>query len=154
MIGKEKIEELVKTHLGDDGALFPVYIAVSPENVIKIVIDGDNGVTIDDCVNLSRFVEHQLDRDSEDFELSVLSAGLESPFINLRQYRKNLNRSIKVMLNDGKEVRGVLLKVENKQITIQEEIVKQHKKNKRIIQGETLIIPMEEIKQAKAVVSF
>lgn len=153
MIEKNKIEELVKTHLGD-GALFPVYIAVSPENVIKIVIDGDNGVTIDDCVNLSRFVEHRLDRDSEDFELSVLSAGLDSSFINLRQYRKNLNRSIKVMLNEGKEMRGVLLKADNKQITIQEEIVKQHKKNKKIIQGETVVIPMEEIKQAKAVVSF
>ncbi len=153
MIEKKKIEELVNAHL-EGGSLFPVYISVSPENVIKVVIDGDNGVSIDDCVHLSRYVEHQLDRETEDFELSVLSAGLDSPFVNLRQYRKNLNRRVKVMLNEGKEVRGILLKVDNGSITVQEEIVKQHKKNKRIIPGETLVIPMEEIKQTKAVVSF
>ena len=153
MIEKKEIEKLVDEHLGN-GALFPVYIKVSAENSIKIVIDGDNGVTIDDCIALSRFVEHNLDRDKEDFELSVLSAGLEHPLSLLRQYRKNLNRSVKILFNEGKEVCGKLLKADENSITIQEEIVKQYKKNKKTILGDILKIPLSEIKQTRAVVSF
>ncbi len=153
MIDKKYIENLVVEHL-KNGALFPVYINVSVENNIKIVIDGDRGVTIDDCVELSRFVEHKLNRDEEDFELSVMSAGLDYPFVLLRQYRKNLKRSVKVLLSDGKEIRGKLLKVDENSITVQEEIEKRYKKNRKIILGNTIEMPMNDIIQTKAVAIF
>ncbi len=153
MIDKKTIEKLVDEHLAG-GELFPVYISVGADNNITIVIDGDNGVTIDDCVEVSRYVEHKLDRDKEDFELNVMSAGIDYPFLSLRQYRKNINRSVKVTLINGEEKRGKLLKAGKKSITIQEEIVKIHKKNKKIISGETLEIPVSEIKQTKAIAIF
>jgi ribosome maturation factor RimP len=153
MIDKNTIEELVNEYLAG-GELFPVYINVGSDNNIKIVIDGDNGVTIDDCVNVSRYVEHKLDRDKEDFELNVMSAGIDYPFLSLRQYRKNINRSVKVILTNEKEIRGKLLNADKNGIILQEEIVKAHKKNKKIILGETLQIPMNEIKQTKVIAIF
>ena len=153
MIDKNTIEKLVNEYLAG-GELFPVYINVGSDNNIKIVIDGDNGVTIDDCVDVSRYVEHKLDRDKEDFELNVMSAGIDYPFLSLRQYRKNINRSIKVILKNEKEIRGKLLNADKNGITLQEEIVKTHKKNKKTVLGETLQIPMSEIKQTKVIAIF
>jgi ribosome maturation factor RimP len=153
MIEKEKIEKLVNGYLANSD-LFPVYINVGGDNNIKIVIDGDNGVSIDDCVNVSRFVEQNLDRDKEDFELNVMSAGIDHPFLSLRQYLKNINKSVKVTLTNEKEIRGKLLKAGKKSVTIREEIVKKHKKNKKIILGEILEIPMNEIKQTKVLAIF
>ena len=107
MIEKIKILELVQGALeGTDKYL--VNLKVTPDNRIYVDIDGDNGVNIDDCIELSRAVESQLDRDEEDFELNVSSAGADSPLKLTRQYVKNVGRDLEVVMFDGKEAEGTL----------------------------------------------
>ncbi len=153
MIEKTQIEKLVTEHLGN-GALFLVYFNINRNNSITVVIDGDNGVSISDCIALSRFIEHKLDRDKEDFELNILSSGLDYPFASVRQYTKNLSRSVNVLLNNGKQLRGILLDANDKQIKLQEEIIKKNKKNIKVIKGEICNIPLSEINQTKTIVKF
>lgn len=153
MIKKETVEELVNNVL-DGSRLFLIDIKIKNENVIKVIIDGDDGVTIQDCVNISRGIENNLDREKEDFELSVLSSGLEQPFSMLRQYKKYIGKPIKVIFHDDKIKKGILLEAENEYIILQEEIEIKHKKNKIKKTGEKLRITMDEIKQAKAEINF
>ena len=107
MIEKIKILELVNQALeGSDK--FLVNLKITPDNRIYIDIDGDNGITIDDCIALSRAVESQLDRDTEDFALDVSSAGADQPLKLKRQYVKNIGRDVEVVYLDGERVDGEL----------------------------------------------
>ena len=102
MIQKEKIEEILTEYLAQKSDLFLVDVKISRDNDIEIVIEIDKGfLSLDDCVNISRFVESRLDRDKEDFSLTVGSAGLSTPFKVLRQYRKALNSEIELILKSG-----------------------------------------------------
>ena len=85
-----------------------VDVAVQPGNIIVVEIDNDESVCIDDCVELSRYLEDHLDRDVEDFELEVGSAGITSPFKVLRQYQKNIGNEVEVLLTAGVKLTGVL----------------------------------------------
>ena len=89
MIDKELIVKLVEEKLASSSN-YLVDVAVQPGNIIVVEIDNDESVCIDDCVELSRYLEDHLDRDVEDFELEVGSAGITSPFKVLRQYQKNI----------------------------------------------------------------
>ena len=133
---------------------FVVQVKVSADNTINVVIDSDTSVTIEHCIELSRYIEQRLDRDKEDFELKVLSSGLEFPFTLLRQYKKYLNKRIRVKLNDGTEKKGILLKAETDHIVLKEEKEKKYKKTIKRVAGETIRIPMSGIQQAKAVIEF
>ena len=86
MIEKIKILEIVNNAL-DGSEKFLVNLKITPDNRIYVDIDGDNGITIDDCIELSRAIEGQLDREEEDFELTVSSAGADQPLKLTRQYR-------------------------------------------------------------------
>jgi ribosome maturation factor RimP len=110
MITAETIQDLVSEKL-DGTSLFAVDINVSPGNAIKIELDGDNGISIDDCVALSRHIEGSFDREQEDFELKVMSAGIGEALKVDRQYHKNLGREVDVRLLDGTELIGHLLEV-------------------------------------------
>jgi ribosome maturation factor RimP len=153
MISKTQIERWAEEQLKDTDR-FVVQVKVSNDNVINVIIDSDSGVTIEHCIALSRYIEQHLDRDKEDFELKVLSSGLEYPFSLLRQYKKYLGKRIQLKMADGTEKKGILQEAETDHIVLQEEIEKKYKKNVRRIPGETLHIPMEQIKQAKAVIEF
>ncbi len=107
MIEKIKILELVNSALeGSDK--FLVNLKITPDNRIFVDIDGDNGVTIDDCIAVSRAVEGQLDREEEDFELNVGSAGADMPLKLTRQYRRHVGRELEVVMVDGERVEGEL----------------------------------------------
>jgi len=107
MIEKIKILELVNGALaGTDKYL--VNLKITPDNRIYVDIDGDNGVTIDDCIELSRAIESQLDRDTEDFALDVSSAGADQPLKLRRQYQKNIGRDVDVLMPDGEKMTGTL----------------------------------------------
>ena len=107
MIEKIKVLELVNSALeGSDK--FLVNLKITPDNRIFIDIDGDNGVTIDDCIEVSRAVEGSLDREEEDFELNVSSAGADQPLKLTRQYRKNVGRELEVVTVDGEKAEGTL----------------------------------------------
>ena len=98
---KKKVTELLNSALEEDGNLFLIDFSISLDNKINVVIDGDNGVTVQDCIKISRAIEHDLDREEEDFSLEVASAGAASPMVLPRQYQKNIGRKLQVKAHDS-----------------------------------------------------
>ena len=153
MIKKDQIAQTVETYLaGSD--LFLVRMSVGKDNLINVYIDGDNGVSIDECVKLSRYIEQSLDRDQEDFELRVSSPGADEPFVNIRQYKKNTGRPVKLKLKDGSEKRGILESADSTHVKIQEEIKSKNTKQKKMTTGESIRIPLGEIMEARVIIIF
>ncbi len=152
MISKQKIADLIEENLvGTDK--FLVEFSVSTTNQIIVYIDGDHGVTISDCVSLSRHIESNLDRETEDFELDVSSAGLDLGLRVKRQYLKNIGKEIETKLSDGKKIKGILKAVEEDFFQIE---LPASKKKKKSEVEEDLIksIEFKEIKETKVVISF
>lgn len=117
MIEKIKILELVDSALeGTDK--FLVNLKITSDNRIFVDIDGDNGVTIDDCIAVSRAVESQLDREEDDFELNVSSAGADMPLKLTRQYRRHVGRDLEVVMMDGERLDGALREVGEEDILL------------------------------------
>lgn len=146
MIEKIKIMELAQDALeGSDK--FLVNLKVTPDNRIFVDIDGDNGVTIDDCIALSRTIESHLNREEEDFELNVSSAGADSPLKQLRQYRKNVGRDLEVTMADGERLDGNLKEVGDDGITI---VLPGTKKKP----SEEVHLPFRDIKVARVALKF
>jgi ribosome maturation factor RimP len=104
MIDKKKIEEIAKRFIEGTG-LFIVAVRVSSTGRITVLADRKEGITIDECIELSRFIESNLDRDSEDFELQVSSPGIDMPFLVLEQYSKNEGKEIEVTDTEGETVK-------------------------------------------------
>ncbi len=153
MINKKHIEDLTLRAM-EGTNLFVVELTVGSNNKISLKIDGDDGVTIKDCVDVSRGIEHNLDRESEDFELDVSSFGIGQDFVNLRQYKKNVNKSVEIQLIDGTIKRGVLSSVTEEMLVLQEEVIKKNKKSKKMLLGENIEIAMTDIKSTKCIVVF
>jgi ribosome maturation factor RimP len=112
-------------------------------------------VSVDDCVRVSRNVEHNLDREAEDFELHVSSAGLDKGLRVLAQYKKNVGRNVKVKLVEKGTVEGELISANEAEIvvrTTRKERLEGRKKKETIVEDRT--IPMEQIKETKIVISF
>ncbi len=147
------IAERIAEH---DPNLFVVELKISSSNVISVELDKMNGnVSVEDCIKVSRNIEHNLDREKEDFELNVSSAGLDKGFRVLAQYRKNVGREVKVKLNEGGSVQGVLKQADNDRIVVEttrKEKIEGKKKKETIV--EDIQIPMGNVKDAKVVISF
>ena len=153
MIDKVKIAELVNEKLTDDQ--FLVDVTVSSSNVIDIMVDSDTGISINQIVEISRFVESNLDREVEDFELSVFSAGLSEPLSLVRQYKKNLGTEIDVLLTSGQKLTGILIKADDHGIDLEvttKEKSEGSKKKELVTRVHSLGYP--EIKEAKKVLKF
>lgn len=148
MIDKEAIQHLVGQELeGKD--LFLVDVKISKDNKISIIIDGDNGVTIQNCIDLSRNIEKNLDREKEDFELSVLSSGVGEPLKLIRQYKKNIGRNIEIITTDSSDkIVGELIMANDEMIVVRE---KPKKKKDAAIDKEILI---SNIKESKIIIVF
>ncbi len=153
MISEKQIKKWAEEQL-ESTDRYVVHVKVSANNAINVIIDGDSGVSISDCIDLSRYIEQRLDRDQEDFELKVLSSGLEYPFSMLRQYKKYIGKRIQLKLENDSEKKGILQEANNEYIILQEETEKKYKKTIKRITGESLRISVKEIKQAKAVIEF
>ncbi len=107
MIDKGHIEELVYSYIeGKD--MFLVGTKVSGANKITVLVDTKKGVTIDECVELHRHIEDNLDRETEDYELQVSSPGLDSPFMVIEQFYKNEGQKVDVVDDDGQKYSGIL----------------------------------------------
>lgn len=157
MISKELVKELVLERIGElDNGLFIVDISISSANDISVELDKhEGGVSVQDCVSVSRNVEHNLDREEEDFSLSVSSAGLDKGLRVFDQYKKNVGRSLKLKLMDGSTMEGELIEAAEDGITVQtkrKETVEGKKKKELIIEDKK--VPMQQIKEAKIVISF
>jgi len=157
MINKELVVKLAQERIDElDRGLFIVDVSISKSIVINLEIDKENGnVAIDDCVSVSRNVEHNLDREEEDFELHVSSAGLDKPLRVLPQFLKNVGREVEIILTNGTKKEGILKEASNENLvleTMRLEKPEGKKKKETIVEVETL--PMSEIKETKIVISF
>ena len=154
MIDKNIISQLVEEKLASSDN-FLVDVVIKPGNLIVIEIDNDEGVCIDDCAELSRYVESHLDREVEDFELEVGSAGITSPFKVLRQYIKNIGNEVEMLLKNGTKLSGVLKAAdENGVIVTIEKQVKPEGAKRKITIEEDLSYTFEEIKYTKYLIRF
>ena len=107
MIEKKTVSQIVEEWLeGKD--YFLVEVTVSPDDKIVVEIDHAEGVWIEDCVELSRFIESKLNREEEDYELEVGSAGIGQPFKVLQQYYNHVGSDVEVLTKDGRKLTGVL----------------------------------------------
>lgn len=154
MIDTKKIVEAVTRKLeGTD--LFVVECTSTPGNEIELTIDSDTSVGIDACAELSRAVEAELDREEEDFSLTVMSAGIGSELRSLRQYRKLVGRSVEVLLTSGIKILAKLDEVSEEGITLsyEEKQAVEGKKKKQLVTV-TRTYPFAEIKSTKEWLDF
>ena len=153
MIDKEIVKKLVEEKLDDK--MFIVEITVNERNIINVFVDSYDGLTIDQCVNISRHVEHSFDREEEDFELQVSSPGLSEKFKVKEQYYKYIGRTIDVVTISDLKLEGIILSATNEGIimeTSDREVLEGHKKKQLVVKQHHL--KYDEIKSAKAVISF
>ncbi len=154
MIDTAKIREIAERCL-ERGDMFVVEVVCSPASEIEVVIDSDESVSIDACVELSRRIEAELDREAEDFELTVASAGIGRPLKLLRQYRKLIGRPVEVVLKSGEKIVATLANANEESITLsysQREAVPGSKKKQTVdvMRG----IPLNEIKSTVEYLDF
>lgn len=154
MIERQALVEVVEACLGDD--LFLVDVAISADNHIVVEIDSHKGsVSIDDCVAITRAVEQAFDRDKDDYELEVGSAGLTSPFKVKAQYEKNIGNDVEVLTTQGAKLKGVLSEVGDDTFTIKvAKKVKPEGAKRPVIVEEDLTIKYSETKYTKYLIQF
>lgn len=154
MIDKNIVKNLVEQWL-EGKEYFLVDIQLSSDNKIVIEIDHADGVWIEDCVELSKFIEERLSRDDEDYELEVGSAGLGQPFKVARQYEIFIGKNVEVLGADGKKVRGTLKSVDGNNfiVSVNEKVHVEDKKRpvKMDVDHE---FKMNEVKYTKYIISF
>ena len=154
MIIKDELIKITEEYL-KDSSNYLVDILIGSGNSISVEIDNDNGVDIDDCVELSRFIESKLDRESDDFELTVTSSGLTSPFKTIRQYKKFEGKEIEVLNKKGIKQTGVLKSSDEKGFTIT--ITKQIKPEgakRKVNVNEDIYFTFDEVKYTKYLLRF
>lgn len=152
---KDKVEQLINDFLSQRNDLFLYELKISTRNNIEIYIDGDELVTLQDCLDLSRAVEFNLDREEEDFSLEVSSPGLSAPFKFIRQYNKHIGREFEILTISGEILKGELKKVTEDSI----ELFWIEKRNKEVGKGKekievNKILNINEIKKANIVLKF
>lgn len=157
MLDKKKIENLIANKIAEKNeAFFVVDLNISSQNKITLELDHESkSVSIEDCVEFSRELEHNLDREIEDFELEVSSAGLSNPFRVHQQYVKNIGRPVKVMLKSSKVIEGELVDVKEDSIIVKTESKEkiEGSKKKQLVVTENEY-KLNEINQTKLVITF
>ena len=154
MLNKAKITEIVNEAINTTET-FLVDIKATNDNKIFVYIDGFEGMPIDECVRVSRFIESKLDRDKEDFELQVSSPGLDQPFKVIEQYKKHEGQEVRVILKDGTTFEGKIRKVSDNEITLEwEETFKEPGKKKKQKKLNTEALSLDEIASAKTIIRF
>ena len=154
MILKDTVIQLVEAFLDNTG-YYLVDLKVSNDNRILVEIDSFEGVSIDFCAELNRHIEANLDREIEDYELEVASAGLTEPFKVLKQYEKNLGNEVEVLTKDGKKLTGILMLCDDAKITLQQEkLVKPEGAKRKTTIVEETEIPYTNIKTTKYIIRF
>lgn len=148
------VKTLVDEAVEENESLFLIELNFLPNNKIKVVVDGDQGISLKECIRISRHVEHNLDREEEDFGLEVTSPDITQPLTVERQYQKNIDRVLKVKTEEG-EVEGTLVEVDEKGISLKWKT----REPKPIGKGKVTVekhatIAFENIKEAKVKITF
>lgn len=154
MIENKFIQDIANEYLqGTD--MFLVDAVVRPGNVIVVEVDSDQGVSIEDCIALSKSIESRLDRDVEDFELEVGSAGITSPFKILRQYKKNLGNEVEVLTKGGQKLSGVLKSCDEVGFTVTvTKMIKPEGAKKKVAVEEDHSFGYDDVKYTKYLIRF
>ncbi|MFN5416779.1 MAG: ribosome assembly cofactor RimP [Flavobacteriia bacterium] len=157
MIQKDLVRKLAQERIDERfPEVFIVDISISAKNSINVDLDKEGSyVSIEECMAVSRNIEHNLDREVEDFELQVSSAGLDKPFRVLKQYIKNIDKEVDVVMKDGVKLSGILKAADDKNITLETTRVEKlegMKKKETIV--EQLVLALAKIKETKIVISF
>ncbi|MEC4112668.1 ribosome assembly cofactor RimP [Myroides pelagicus] len=152
---KGKVQQLIDQAFEEYTDLFLIDFTISSDNKIVVVIDGDEGVVLQDCINVSRAIEHNLDREEEDFALEVASAGATAPLKLLRQYHKNVGRKLKVVTLEGEKIEATLDQIAEDKLTLKWKTrePKPIGKGKVTVEKE-VTIPFDSIKEASVIISF
>lgn len=154
MIEKKVVSQLVEEKLASSSN-YLVDVMIKPGNLVVVEIDNDEGVNIDDCAALSRYLEEHLDRDVEDYELEVGSAGVTSPFKVLRQYIKNIGNEVEILLRSGSKLTGILKAADEKGVVVSiEKKVKPEGAKRKVTVAEDESYAFEEIKYTKYLIRF
>ena len=152
---KDKVKYLLDRALEERQDLYLLELKVSESNAITVVIDGDNGVVVEDCMFISRAIEHNLDREEQDFSIEVMSAGAASPIIDKRQYKKNIGRVLSVKTKEGLSFEGTLQNTDEEGIHLEWK----SKEPKPVGKGKMIVkkqakIEYDAILEAKVVIKF
>jgi len=149
----EKIEEFVKHFIEKTEDLFLVEVKIAPGNKITVLLDGDNGINIENCASVNKalykFIEESGLFGDNNLSLEISSPGLDKPLKLLRQYQKNIGRKVEVVLNDGTKSEGTLTQANDDKITIEE---KSGKKNKMVMNTTTILF--NQIKHTTVLITF
>ncbi len=151
---KEKVTALLAQALQVEKSLFLIDFSISSDHKINVVLDGDEGVTVEDCMRISRAIEHNLDREEEDFSLEVASAGATAPLVMPRQYPKNIGRTLTVIADD-ESFEGKLTTITDNGIVLEWKV----REPKPVGKGKVTVkkikeINFSDIKEAKVMLKF
>ena len=150
MISKERVKELALEKIVELD-YFLVDVKVSSTNEITVLFDKDEGVGIKECLFVSSHIERMLERDIEDYQLTVCSPGIDKAFVVKEQYLKNIDRDVKVKTDEGDIIKGELKSYSDENIVV--ETSKKQKKTKELL-IEQITIPTDKIKETKLIIKF
>lgn len=151
---KTTVKNLLDEALTERSDLFLIEFSINQESHIKIVVDGDNGVLVEDCIFISRAIENNVDREAYDFSLEVMSAGATAPLVHNRQYKKNINRVLEVKTKSDK-IEGKLTDTTDNDILLEWKV----REPKLVGKGKVTVkkqarIAYEDILEAKVMIKF
>ena len=151
MIAKEAIRKVAEVKIKELGGFF-VDVKINTANVIMLFFDRIDGVSVEHCLAVSKHIEEHFDRDVEDYELTVCSAGLDNPFMVEQQYHKYIGKEVGVLLTNGKRKKGIILSYEDDVLTL--EVVKKKKGSKKDYIIKDVEISTSKIKETKLKINF
>jgi ribosome maturation factor RimP len=154
MTFKEKVNLLLTEALSEKQSLFLIDLTITDAFKVIVTLDDDNGVVLQDCIDVSRVIENNLDREEQDFSLEVASAGVSSPLKHVRQYKKNIGRTL-IVKTETENIEAELVEANDDFVILSWEAREPKKigKGKETVQ-KTLEIPYGEIKEAIVTVTF
>lgn len=152
---RKSIEQLLNDFLAEREDLFLIELKISASDDVVVILDGDNGVSLQDCLDASRAIEFNMDRDEHDFSLQVMSAGLSEPLSSPRQFKKNIGRNLDVLLNDSSKIEGEVKTADEEKVVL----TLKYRKPKETGKGKVDVvedkeIPYSEIKKALVKIKF
>lgn len=149
MIDKDLIRQTIEEKLASTDC-FLISLSISGDNQIMVEIDSETSVDLDFCVELTRYIEQHFDRDVEDYSLEIGSYSITKPFVDRRQYRKNIGRKVEVLTEESRKIRGTLVAVDNDGFTleIEEKKLVEGQKRKKLVKKEITLL-YSSVKQTK-----
>ncbi len=154
MIFREKVEALVNQGIAEKPAIFLIDLTISDNQKIMVTLDGDQGVSLQDCIDMSKIIDNNLDREEHDYSLEVASAGVSTPLKLVRQYKKNIGRVLKVK-TVAEKFEAKLENANDEYITLtwSAREAKKVGKGKETVEKK-IDIPYSDIKEAMVTITF